>query len=456
MGFSAVLGGLELGGAEAAVGLGAAETAIGGGLAEGVAGGVGAGAAAGGAAGGAATAGGIAAASAFDEAGFAGLGSALGASSTFDEAGFAGLGAGASASSFDEAGFAGLGADAGGFGSSAAAVPSSTFDEAGFAGVGGDETSNPLGASSTFDETGFIGADFSSNILPGYDSFASADPMLNNLEPSDPWSGDQTGAYLRQFDSQGQFPTEQQAATPQGPDEVDRTVSQEAQTGEQTGGRAGAGAGKAAAGGALGRGGLGGFNPGSLLSSLMQMGRGVPHPGSLDQSNAAAAALAAQGNLLIGQYNQGQLSGAMMSKLRMDLLGTVNKIRQQYASQGRTNSTDRIQAENLATAQASAAMAQALAQELQQGLQALGQAGQLFMSQANAEIQANNAFNQSLNNALGSILKIPLGGQGGGFLPAQQNAFAGGGGGGGGGGGTPGGGGGEDFSGAENFAEEAA
>lgn len=378
----ALLGGALEGGAEAAVGAGIAEGAGG--------------------------------AAALGDA-VAGAGAAAGAEGTFIGGGAELLGgAEVGSESALAAGFSGAGEFAGA--GELASFSPETFNALGLESFGG-ETAGLFGGGTEFassaEFSGF-GADFGSDLSGLGDTQNVGFTEGQNLEPTTPWSGEETSNYLDQFGR----PVGDQPTTPN-QDVVDQTVSQDpAERAAGTGGsRAGAAGGAEGAAGA-GKGGLGNFNPGSLLNSLMQMAKGPSKPASLGAASAVAAALQSQAQMLIDQYNRGELSGAMMSKIRMDLQGTLNKVRQFYKSAGRYNSTDRIQAENLATQQASAAMAASLAQELQQGLQALGQAGGLYGQIAAQEIAADTAYQNSLSRSLGNIMRLPLGGGGGSFIPS--------------------------------------
>jgi hypothetical protein len=391
-------------GISAGIGLGV-EAGIGAGIAEGIGAGIAfeGGAAAAGALGGEAVFGGLGAA----EAGLFG-----------SEAVFSGLGAaealGADAALTFGGGFEGAGADAA-FGGSD--LTSGAFDQAA---IGDSFQGSDLTGSSEFSQVAFdqVGSEFSpvSGEFGGYqaDYPVSGDWSQSTLTPEN--SSDIADMQSGQFG-------EQQVAQPSqtGTDPVSEAM-QGGPAGQQQQGLGG-GRGAAQQAAAAGKGGMGQFNPGQLLNSLMQMGMGKPSPPSLARGGAAAQGLLDQGNLLLSNYNQGILNAPMMAQIQLGLQGTLNKIRQMYASSGRYNSTDRIQAENLAYTQATASMAQALNQELTSGLQALGQAGSLFNQQAQIELQADTSYRNSLSQALGSILKMPFSGgglSGNSGFPGQQ------------------------------------
>lgn len=351
------------------------------------------------------------------ELGLAGLGEFAGAGLGTELAGgfgaeFAGLGGGAEfagsglAGGFELAGpeFFGLGAEPVGFGADAFGLgsefglgPEFGLTEVSYSPVAGSEPFGALG------ET--FGAAEASPAAFGESSALSA-------------LGAETPLHPEIYSEFGQVPSFESAAPATGapaapeiasiPPEVAAPPGIEP-TPYYEGGAAGLGGeGASGLGAGLGRGGLGMFNPGALLNSLMQMRR--PNIPSLGAANAAAARLQAQAEELLNRYNQGVLSPAMMAKVQNDLQAALNKVRQFYSRAGRYNSTDRIKAEQEATFAAMAAMAASLDRELQLGLQSLGQAGSLYVSAANAAIAADNAYRSSMSNALNSILRIPFGG----------------------------------------------
>lgn len=404
MGIGAIIGGaLEAGGVEAGIG-----AAAGAGLAEG----------------GAALAGGFGAAEAFGGA------EAFGAAE--------GLSAGIGAEAFGGAELGALGAEGGfateglasGIGSELGFEGALGGGELGFAdaGLGGAEAFG--GAEGLAGEAGVLGGEFGGEV-GGFESAAGefgseynalgAGDALGPAEAGAPEAGvPSEGGTLGEPDPLGTFgtqgdPTVTQTDQVTGTGQDNLNIRDDPYPGDQTQQAARAG----------GRGSFGSFNPGSLLSSLMQMGKGASHPAALDQASGVAGQLQGEANTLLSNYNQGLLSAPMMANLQSTLQGNLNKIRQLYRSSGRYNSTDRVQAENQAYLQATASMATALQQELTTGLQALGQAGALFGQVANATIASDNAYRSSLNSALGSILKIPtsggLGSGGGGFPGMNAN-----------------------------------
>lgn len=372
------------------------------------------------------------------EGAFAGGAAALGAAGA--EAGFAGgaLGALGAEASFGGALGAGLGAEATFLGSESLGALGGEFGAEAATSGGFDQLASLDGIDSSV--TGLDATD-----LSGIGDASTASEL--NLEPwgSDPYSQAQTDYLGNQTsadpyaESRNEFwGNKGESPTTQGGDVVDKTVDPNYnpnQTPDATG--RGTGVAKQAA---AASGGGGQFNPGQLLNSLKQLAGGPSRPSALGSQSALAQQMADQGNQLLANYNAGILTAPKMAALKLNLAGSLNKIRQYYKSAGRYNSTDRIQAENLAYLQTTQAMAADLDRELQMGLQALGQAGSQFGQVANATISSDNAFRSSLGSALGSILRLPTGsGAIGNGQPSLAVYDQGGGGGGGGSGGYVGG-----------------
>lgn len=342
----------------------------------------------------------------------AGAGALLGGA----EAGALGIGAEAAGELGGEAFLAG-GADVGAFSGAEGLAAESTFGgelgaELGGAGGLGGESLSALGGES------FGATDLGTLGESGLGEFSNLGE--NNLTDgntlSDPFETSQGQYdYLQtqpgtNVEPQGAQTTNPDATTPDATtnkDAVDRVYDPNYTRDPATG--PGRGPGTAGAGRGVGGLSSGAFNPGSLLSSIAQMAMGPSRPPAQGQQSAIAQQLADQAGILLNNYNAGQLSAPMMAKLKLDLQGNLNKVRQYYKTAGRYNSTDRIQAENLAYLQATAAMSESLDKELQIGLQTLGVAGTQFGQIANQQLQADNAFRTSLNSALGSVLRLPAG-----------------------------------------------